>query len=110
MNQSSENHLSLLIKKALDHHVAGRIDQAEILYQQVLKIDPTHPIALNQLGTVALQKGNFNAAVGLIALATKHKPDYAEAHNNLASTLLKLGRTEDALKSYRKAIESNLIT
>ena len=105
MNQSSENHLSLLIKKALDHHVAGRIDQAEILYQQVLKVDPTHPIALNQLGTVALQKGNFNAAVGLIALATKHKPDYAEAHNNLASTLLKLGRTEDALKSYRKAIE-----
>ena len=63
MNQSSENHLSLLIKKALDHHVAGRIDQAEILYQQVLKVDPTHPIALNQLGTVALQKGNFKPII-----------------------------------------------
>jgi tetratricopeptide (TPR) repeat protein len=105
MNSNGEGQISTLLDQAIEHHVAGRLDQAGSVYHQILEIDPYHPIALNQLGTIALQTGDFDAAVTLITLATNHKPDYAEAYNNLASALLKLDRTEDALASYRKAID-----
>ena len=105
MNSGGEVKISTLLDQAIEHHVAGRLDQAGPIYQQILKIDSNHPVALNQLGTISLQIGNFTAAVELITLATNHKPDYAEAYNNLATALLELGRAEEALANYRKAID-----
>ena len=105
MSYNRTNQISTLLDQAIEHHVAGRLDQAGPVYHQILKIDPYHPITLNQLGAIALQTGDFDAAVELITLAINHKPDYAEAYNNLALALLELGRTEDALASYRKAVD-----
>jgi len=105
MSRDSESQISVLLNKAIGLHVAGRLDQAQPIYQQILETDPNHPIALNQLGAIALQSGNFSYAVELITLATNHKPDYAEAYNNLASALLELGQTEKALSNYHKAID-----
>ena len=55
----SEQQQTLTIQQALDlavqHHNEGRLSQAEIIYQQILRSDPNQPIALHLLGVIAHQ-------------------------------------------------------
>ena len=46
-----------LIAKGLAEHQAGRLYEAQIIYKQVLSIDPRHPDAFHLLGVIALQRG-----------------------------------------------------
>ena len=89
---------------ALRHHTAGRLPQAESIYQQILQADPSQPDALHLRGVIAHQVGKNDIAVNLITRALAIKPDYAKAHNNLGIALQKLGKLEDAAASYRKAL------
>ena len=38
------------IEQALEHHRAGRLQQAEAIYRQMLRQEPNHPDALHLLG------------------------------------------------------------
>jgi hypothetical protein len=44
-----------LFSRALDHHRAGRLGDAEAGYRQALESDPDAPRILHQLGLLALQ-------------------------------------------------------
>ena len=105
---SSPEQRSQIIQQAIDravrHHSAGRLPEAERIYQQILKADPSQPDALHLLGVIAHQKGKNDVAVGLITKALAIKPDYANAHNNLGMTLQDLGKLDEAVASYLKAI------
>ena len=92
------------IDLALQHHNAGRLSQAETIYQQILQTDPNQSVALQLLGVIAHQMGKNDLAVALITKALILKPDYAEAHSNLGLTLWALGKQEEAIASYQKAI------
>lgn len=89
---------------AVQHHAAGRLPEAEGIYQRILQADPNQPVALHLLGVVAHQMGKHDIAVDLISKALAFKPEYAEAHNSLGITLKELGRMEDAVANYRKAL------
>jgi tetratricopeptide (TPR) repeat protein len=97
-----------IVQRAVDlgveHHSAGNLDQAEIIYQRILEAHPNQPIALNLLGLIAHQRGQYERAVKLITKALAVKPDYAEARNNLGNAFRNLGRLDEALTSYRTAI------
>ncbi len=93
------------LELGLQHHSAGRLSEAENIYQQVLQNDPEQPIALHLLGVIAHQMGKCHNAVELITKAITISPDLAEAHNNLGNVLKDIGRNEDALTSYNKALE-----
>ncbi|MEN6630373.1 MAG: SEC-C metal-binding domain-containing protein, partial [Sulfuricella sp.] len=41
------------LQAALAHHQAGRLLQAEEIYQQILQAEPNHPEALHLLGMLA---------------------------------------------------------
>ena len=104
----SEQQQTLTIQQAIDlgvqHHTAGRLPQAEAIYQQILQSSPKQPIALHLLGVIAHQSGKNDIAVDLITKALAIKPDFAEAHSNLGTALKNLGKLEDSLGSYHKAI------
>ena len=89
---------------AMEHHNAGRLPQAESIYQQIMQADPSQPDALHLLGVIALQVGKNDVAVDLITKALSLKPDYAEAHSNLGNALQGLGELEEAVASYHKAL------
>ena len=61
------------------------------------------------MGVDQMKEGNFEGAVTSFQKAVAVKKDHAEAHNNLAYSLRKLGKDnyDDALKHYNKAIELN---
>ncbi len=56
-----------------------------------------------------MQKGDFAAAATKFQKALAEKPDFAEAHNNLAFSLRKQGKENftAALQHYNKALELN---
>ena len=51
---------------AFQHHTAGRLPEAEGIYQQILQVDPDHPVAMHFLGVIAHQMGKNDIAVDLI--------------------------------------------
>jgi tetratricopeptide (TPR) repeat protein len=99
---------TLTIKEALElavqHHGAGRLPEAEGVYQKILQADPNQPVAVHMLGVVAHQVGKNDIAVDLITKSLAIKPDQAEAHSNLGLALADLGKLDEALGSYRAAL------
>jgi tetratricopeptide (TPR) repeat protein len=96
-----------LLDTAVQHHTAGRLPEAEKLYDQVLQVSPTQPVALHLRGVVFLQMGKIDLAVELISKAIASKPDYADAHANLGNALRKQGKMDEAVGSFKNAISVN---
>ena len=95
------------LEAALAHHQAGHLSQAESLYQQVLRIEPHHPVALHFSGILAHQRGNHALAVDLIGRALAIRPDDAEAHFNLGTIFQQQGELRAAVRCYRNALRIN---
>jgi tetratricopeptide (TPR) repeat protein len=89
---------------ALRHHQAGRLQETEQLYRQVLARQPNHAEALNLLGVLAGQVGRNDDAVDLIRRAIALRPNYAEAHSNLGNILRDKGQLDEAIAACRRAI------
>jgi predicted O-linked N-acetylglucosamine transferase (SPINDLY family) len=89
---------------ALAHHRAGRLPQAEAMYQQILQVDSQHPDALHMLGLVAAQMGNTPVSINLFQRAIASKSTDPAFHSNLALALQGSGQLEEAAASYRNAI------
>ncbi|MFQ5935083.1 MAG: tetratricopeptide repeat protein [Acidiferrobacterales bacterium] len=92
------------LEEALQHHQAGRLQEAKRLYRQILEGEPNHADALHLLGVIALQSDQPDTAMGLIEHAIKHRQDVPEYHLNLGSALRQLGRLDDAAASCQRAL------
>src|SRR5216684_1188416 len=89
--------------RAIEHHQAGRLHEAEVLYRQILEADPAHANALHLLGLIAHQIGRHPDALELIDRAISIHPEAASLHANRAVVLAALGRTDDALAAFMRA-------
>ena len=89
---------------AVQHHEAGRRDEAEAIYREILLESPHNPHALHLLGVLAHQAGNYAEAIDLIGQAlTVHGP-HAVFHSNLASACLAAGNVDEAEMHCREAL------
>ena len=95
-----------LLQAAIREHQAGRLAAAELAYQQILRDDPQHPLALHYLGLIAMQSENFDLAQDLIAESLAANPSELRAVENLGQVLRTLGRIDDAVALYRATLES----
>lgn len=96
-----------LLQQALSHHQSGRLEQAEVLYQQILATDSRHVDALHLLGVLAHQVGDNAAAVELISKAVAINGTQPIFHNNLAAAYRALGKLPEAQAAYERAIKSD---
>jgi protein O-GlcNAc transferase len=71
----------------------------------VLRIDPENVLAKNNLGNIALARGEYERAMRLLEEAITTRPAYFEAHLNLGNVHLALGHYEEAEAQYRNALE-----
>jgi tetratricopeptide (TPR) repeat protein len=92
-----------LIRKGLAEQQAGRLSSAKTIYEQVLKIEPRHPDALNLLGIIALQCSKPEEAARLIRRAVDAQPSTPGFHANLAQAYLAVRRIADAEEAFRRA-------
>jgi tetratricopeptide (TPR) repeat protein len=85
-------------------HRQGQLEQAEVLYQEILQSQPQHLGALHLLAMLAAQRQDAITAIKLFDRALAIKPDFTEALNNRGNSLLDLQRPAQALESYDRAL------
>ena len=102
------DYLSELTRQGLQLHQAGRVQEAEVIYRQVLDAKPGHADANHLLGNIALDAGHHEYAAELIAKAVSKAPKQAIFRNSLGNALQALGRLDEAAASYGRAIALQL--
>jgi tetratricopeptide (TPR) repeat protein len=90
------------------YSMIGKQPQAEDVLAEVLKIDPTHSGAANDLGYSWADEGrNLDEAEKLIRLAVKDEPDNESFLDSLGWVQYKRGEFSSALKSLQAAVSDN---
>ena len=90
--------------RAVAFHQQGKLQEAQSLYQSVLKLQPKHADALHLLGVIYQQAGQADRAVQLIGQAITLNPKEVGYCINRGNALQSLGRLEEAVASFEQAI------
>jgi len=93
--------------RAVKNHQEGKTDIAQDIYNQILKIDPNHSSALNNIGAIFQDLGENQQAKECFEKVIAINPDYSDAHNNLGVVFIGLGENQQAKECYKKAIAIN---
>ena len=92
---------------AVKNHQEGKTDIAQELYNQTLKINPSHSQALNNLGMIFQGLGENQKAKECYGKAIEVDPNYSMAHNNLGGIFGALGENQKAKECFEKSIKLN---
>ncbi|MBI3839902.1 MAG: tetratricopeptide repeat protein [Planctomycetia bacterium] len=89
---------------AVGHHQAGRLNEAETIYRQVLQVQPRNTDALHLLGRIEHQRGRPEQAAALFAQAIAEDGSQPMFFNNLGEALRAQGKIDEAAAAYREAV------
>ncbi|MBP7341498.1 MAG: tetratricopeptide repeat protein [Smithellaceae bacterium] len=92
---------------ALEKQREGRLREASRLYRRVLKKEPRHFRAQNNLGVVYLRLGEDRRARICFNDALHIRRDYADAHYNLACLYAQKNDTKQSLFYLKNAVDFN---
>jgi Flp pilus assembly protein TadD/SAM-dependent methyltransferase len=101
---AATSRVQALFSEAAQLHNAGRLADAERLYQQILAIDPRHADSLNGLGLVAFRAGRPDMAAETLGKAVASNPRHHFAQMHLGLALAALGQPDKALICYQAAL------
>ena len=82
-----------------------RPDEAIPLINQGLKLDPDNAAAYFDLGNARIMQDDLPLALRSFEKATNLKPQFWEALNNQALVLFEMGRTDEAIKRWRRVLK-----
>ena len=99
-NLSADDFFALAVR----HHQNGNYVQAELIYQHVLHLLPTHCPSLGNLGLLNLQLNRDNEAKKYLCRAVTVDPKYYEGYTNLGNLYFKQSCYRLAINSYRESI------
>ena len=94
----------VLLQQATAMHQEGQLDAAETIYLTLLKSFPTHTNLITNLGTIAYQKGRFEAAINWLDQSLQLSFYQPIALNCRGNVLEALGRLPEALSNFDCAI------
>ena len=92
---------------ATQSHQNNYFHDAQIYYQEILKIDPNDLGTNYNLGLIFIKLNDYRKARDCFEKAIKINPNYADAHNNLGIIFNTLGKNQKAKECYEKAIAIN---
>ena len=93
-----------LLAAGIRHHNAGRLDEAERHYRQILSVDALHADSLHMLGLVAYQRGRLELAVEMINKALALNDGVTAFHCNLGVVLYDQGKLAASAVSFKRAL------
>jgi tetratricopeptide (TPR) repeat protein len=98
--------LSHLVLASIYEH-KGMIDDSILEYNETLKINPANYKVFYSLGKVYFGKNNFEDAEKYLTQSVGIKKDFLEGYFYLASTQVKLSKTEEARGNFNKILSIN---
>jgi tetratricopeptide (TPR) repeat protein len=109
-----KQHLAELVKlHPNDQHVAyfagnafRLVDDTEALtyFRRATTIDPKFAAPYNQIGYIQLRKGDFAGAEQALKQYIANRPDSANPYDSYAELLLRMGRYDESIAQYEKAL------
>ncbi len=104
MQRGNPSGLHRLLQEGIEHHKAGRIEDARRAYEAIIAVIPDQFEALYLLAVVAQQSDDPARAVELLLRADLAIPRQAVVHLQFGLAYSQLGDNERAMASYREAI------
>ena len=83
---------------------AGKLDEADALFRQILEAEPHHAIAMTMRGTIQAQQGRLPEAARLLRASLEVDPRQPDALYNCGIVLAGLERFDEALGCYDRAL------
>ena len=93
-----------MLAQALTHHRAGRLNEADLFYRQILTDWPNNPDALHRFGVLAAQLGHHEPAANLIGRAIQQRPASGDFYASLGNVLYLQGRLHEGQEAYKVAM------
>jgi Flp pilus assembly protein TadD len=79
----------------------GKRDQAKPIYEQILKIQPDHPVALNNLAYIKAEEGqDLDQALTMAQRARQKLPNSTDVADTLGWIYIKKNLSEDAIRVF----------
>jgi len=94
-----------LLKQALNYCQSGNLNEAKNIYQTLLKVVPSHPDVLGNLGTIELQQGNIEIGINYLKNSINKNPFQSKMVSNLGNALLEIGRVKESIDYFEMAIK-----
>ena len=85
------------------HAELGNLEEAVENLRRAIESDPDDADAIDRLGLLYFEHGHFRDALDQYLVLEKLRPDIAQTHINIGSSLVKLGRDEEALPVFERA-------
>ena len=92
------------LETAIGLHRAGKLVEARAVYEDLLRSLPRHFDALQLLGTLHAQQGDYATALRRLEAALQIDPLNVIVNKNRGQALAKIGRFDDALTAFDLAI------
>jgi predicted O-linked N-acetylglucosamine transferase (SPINDLY family) len=96
-----------ILKKALNFHKNGRLEEAKKIYEIVLEKNPNNFEIINLLGVVSSQLNEHVKAINLINKAININSNHPSLYNNLGAIYKEIEEYDQAIKNFEKAIRLN---
>jgi protein O-GlcNAc transferase len=94
-------------QRAVEHHRAGRLPEAESLYRDLIRKSPRAAEPHGLLGFLRYQFGDYETALEFVDKAIELNAGFTEAHVWRGMVLQATARFSEAEASYRKALSLN---
>ena len=86
----------------------GLRDQAKPIYEQILKIQPDHPIALNNLAFIKAEDGqDLDEALTMAQRARQGLPNSTDIMDTLGWIYLKKNLSDDAVRTFKELVTAD---
>jgi tetratricopeptide (TPR) repeat protein len=88
------------LSQALALHNAGRLDEALVIYQELLLTEPNNQYAAYNIGLINQTRGNNEVAIDFYDRALASDGSFSSAGYNRALSLRDVGRIDDSLAQF----------
>jgi tetratricopeptide (TPR) repeat protein len=101
MNETAEEYF----RRAYEAQMAGELDRAVDLYRKSIELGPTAE-AHTFLGWTYSFQRKYREAIAECRKAIEVDPDFGNPYNDIGAYLIELGRWDDAIPWFEKAIDA----
>ena len=92
-------------RRAYEHQQAGRLDEAILCYTKSIQLEPTAE-AHTFLGWTYSFRRDYEKAIQECHQAIRGDPEFGNPYNDIGAYLIELGRLDEAIPWFEKAIEA----